>query len=76
MFALRDTLGVVVVRCLHCGHEGSLSRLALARFGIDPYAPIATYVKRLRCSKCRSSSVMAKRATPTSNQQDRRKHRA
>jgi hypothetical protein len=37
MSALRDTRGIVVVRCLHCGHEGSLSQLALARFGIDPY---------------------------------------
>jgi RNase P subunit RPR2 len=49
---LRETRGVVVVRCLHCGHEGSLSRTAVVRFGLDPNAPIAAYVKRLRCSKC------------------------
>jgi len=52
MSALRETRGVVVVRCLHCGHEGSLSRTAVVRFGLDPNAPIAAYVKRLRCSKC------------------------
>jgi hypothetical protein len=46
--ALRETRGVVVVRCLHCGHEGSLSRTAVVRFGLDPNAPIAAYVKRLR----------------------------
>ena len=63
MSALREILGVVVVRCLHCGHEGSLSRTALVRFGLDPNAAIAAYVKRLRCSKCGSSSVMAKRTT-------------
>ena len=56
-----QTRGVVVVRCLHCGHEGNLSRTALVRFGLDPNAPIAAYVKRLCCSKCGSSSVMAKR---------------
>jgi hypothetical protein len=48
MSTLRETRGVVVVRCLHCGHEGSLSRTALVRFGLDPNAPIAAYVKRLR----------------------------
>ena len=47
MSALRETCWVVVVRCLHCGHEGSLSRTALVRFGPDPNAPIAAYAKRL-----------------------------
>src|SRR5215472_17238732 len=50
MSALRETAGVVVVRCLHCGHEGTLSQNALTRFGLNPDAPIAAYVKRLRCS--------------------------
>jgi hypothetical protein len=76
MSALRETRGVVVVRCLHCAHEGSLSRTALVRFGLDPNAPIAAYVKRLRCSKCGSSSVMAKRTTQPNTEQDRRKRRA
>jgi hypothetical protein len=74
--ALRETRGVVVVRCLRCGHDGSLSRTALARFGLDPNAPIVAYVKRLRCSKCGSSSVMAKRTTQPNTEQDRRKRRA
>jgi hypothetical protein len=76
MSALRETRGVVVVRCLHCGREGSLSRTTLVRFGLDPNAPIAAYVKRLRCSKCGSSSVMAKRTTQPNTEQDRRKRRA
>jgi hypothetical protein len=76
MSAWRETRGVVVVHCLHCGHEGSLSRTALVRFGLDPNAPIAAYVKRLRCSKCGSSSVMAKRTTQPNTEHDRRKRRA
>jgi hypothetical protein len=63
MSELRDIRCLVVVRCLHCRHEGSLSGPALAGFGLDPEAPIAAYVKRLRCSNCGSSSVMAKRTT-------------
>jgi ribosomal protein S27AE len=76
MSELREIRGLVVVRCLHCRHEGSLSGPALARFGVDADAPIAAYVKRLRCSKCGSSSVMAKRTTKPDNGQDRRKRRA
>jgi hypothetical protein len=76
MPALGETRGVVVVRCLHCEHEGSLSRTALVRFGLDPNAAIAAYVKRLRCSQCGSSSVMAKRTTQQNDEQDRRKRRA
>jgi hypothetical protein len=52
MPALGETRGVVVVRCLHYGHEGSLSRTALVRFRLDPNATIAAYVKRLRCQNC------------------------
>jgi hypothetical protein len=70
MSALRETAGVVVVRCLHCGHEGSLSRNDLIRVGFNPDAPIAAYVKRLRCSKCGSNGVMAKRTTRQNTDQD------
>jgi hypothetical protein len=63
MSALRETRGVVVVRCLRCQHEGVLSRNDLTRFGLKADAPIATYAKRLRCSECRSGSIMAKRTT-------------
>jgi hypothetical protein len=52
---------VVEVRCLHCGHKSSLSQTALAGFGLRPDAPIAAFVKRLRCSKCGSGSVIANR---------------
>jgi hypothetical protein len=52
---------VMQVRCLHCGHKSILSDEALVDFGIRPEAPIAAFVKRLRCSDCGSGSVMANR---------------
>ena len=52
---------VVLVRCLHCHHRSTLSPQALAAFGIKPNVPIAAFVKRLRCTKCGSGSVMANR---------------
>ena len=54
-------LGTVVVRCLRCHHEAIFSDQALVRFGLKPDAPISTFVKRLRCHKCGSGSVMASR---------------
>jgi hypothetical protein len=53
----------VAMRCLRCRHEGSLSRAEFARFGLKLDAPIAAFVKRLRCSKCGSASVMARRVS-------------
>ena len=44
----------IVVRCLRCRHEGSLSEQSLIRFGLKQDAPISAFVKRLRCSKCGS----------------------
>jgi hypothetical protein len=38
-----------------------LTRETLSRLAIAPNAPIATFVKRLRCRKCGSSSVSATR---------------
>jgi type II secretory ATPase GspE/PulE/Tfp pilus assembly ATPase PilB-like protein len=52
---------VVQVTCQRCRHKSILNNQALASFGIKPEAPIATFVKRLRCSKCRSGSVIANR---------------
>jgi hypothetical protein len=52
---------VVHVRCLHCRHRNLLSNKELADFGIQPEAPIASFVKRLRCKKCGSGSVLANR---------------
>ena len=50
------------VTCLRCRHEGNLAASALERFGLSANAPISAFVKRLRCSKCGSGSVAAKRA--------------
>jgi hypothetical protein len=36
-----------------------LTREALARLAIAPGTPIAAFVKRLRCRKCGSRSVLA-----------------
>ena len=47
------------VRCLRCRHESRLAETGLKQFGIQPGAPIASYVKRLRCKKCGSQSVEA-----------------
>jgi ribosomal protein L37E len=52
---------VVHVRCLRCRHKSLLSNKDLADFGIPPEAPIASFVKRLRCRKCGSGSVLANR---------------
>jgi hypothetical protein len=52
---------VVLVRCLVCGHRSTLSNQALGQFGLPPDAPIVAFVKRLRCTKCGSGSVMANR---------------
>jgi hypothetical protein len=49
---------------------------SLVRFGLNPDAPISTFVKRLRCSKCGSGSVMATRITQATAVQDQRKLRA
>jgi hypothetical protein len=64
------------VRCLHCGYEASLSRDIPGHFGLKSDAPIAAYVKRLRCSECGSGSVMAKRTTQPLAERDRPKRRA
>jgi DNA-directed RNA polymerase subunit RPC12/RpoP len=52
---------VVQVRCLHCRHKSILSGQELATFGIKPDSPVASFVKRLRCTNCGSGSVMANR---------------
>jgi ribosomal protein S27AE len=52
---------VVQVRCLHCRHKRVLSNEELGSFGIKAGAPIASFVKRLRCSNCGKGSVMANR---------------
>ena len=44
---------------------------ALKRFGLKPDAPIASFVKRLRCTKCGGGSVMAERV-PVAAHDERR----
>jgi hypothetical protein len=58
---VKPSNSVILVRCLHCRHEGILDDTALARFGVNANAPIASFVKRLRCTSCGSASVMASR---------------
>jgi ribosomal protein L37E len=53
----------VTVECLRCGHVGFLSRETLSRRAIVPGTPIAAFVKRLRCRKCGSRSVLAVRGS-------------
>lgn len=53
---------VVVVKCLSCRHKAVLTERDLVRFGVKRGAPIAQFVKRLRCRQCGSASVMATRS--------------
>jgi hypothetical protein len=46
---------------MRCRHRSTLDAAALVRFGLKPGAPIASFVKRLRCTKCGGGSVMAER---------------
>jgi hypothetical protein len=51
----------ISVRCMRCQHRSSIDATALGRFGLKADAPIAAFIKRLRCSKCGSGSVIAQR---------------
>jgi hypothetical protein len=53
---------VILVQCLTYQHRGFISDRELVRFGLKPGAPVAQFVKRLRCRKCGSGSVMARRS--------------
>ena len=76
MSTVRKTVELVVqVRCLRCLHTSFLSNQDLAGFGVKPAAPIAGFVKRLRCVECKSGSVMANRVA-TNERNARRKLRA
>jgi len=61
----------ISVRCMSCRHRSTLDAAALKRFGLKPDAPIASFVKRLRCTKCGSGSVMAERAPVAPHNQRR-----
>jgi hypothetical protein len=49
---------------MRCRHVGQLPVAMLKSLGIDPDAPIASFVKRLRCRRCGSASVIASRTQP------------
>jgi predicted nucleic-acid-binding Zn-ribbon protein len=51
----------IQVLCLRCRHEGFVTGRVLVQLGLKSNEPIRAFVKRLRCSKCGSGSVMAKR---------------
>jgi hypothetical protein len=47
----------IAVECLRCGHCSSFLEERLKAFGINPDAPMATFIKRLTCIECGSHSV-------------------
>jgi hypothetical protein len=49
----------ISVKCLRCGHRGVLREADLPSYGETPDAPIAAFVKRLKCRQCGSRSVQA-----------------
>jgi ribosomal protein S27AE len=61
----------ISVRCMTCRHRSTLDAAALKRFGLKADAPIASFVKRLRCTKCGSGSVMAERVPAAAHNQRR-----
>jgi ribosomal protein S27AE len=61
----------ISVRCMSCRHRNTLDAAALKRFGLKPEAPIARFIKRLRCTKCGSGSVMAERVPGAAHSQRR-----
>jgi uncharacterized protein YlaI len=62
----------ISVRCMKCNHRATIDAAALERLGLKPNAPIATFVKRLRCTKCGRGSVMAQRTRATTEPTRRR----
>jgi hypothetical protein len=61
----------IYVRRMSCRHRSTLNAAALKRFGLKPDAPIASFVKRLRCTKCGGGSVMAERVPAAAHNQRR-----
>jgi hypothetical protein len=57
---------VIVVRCLSCQHRGIIADRDLIASESNRAPPVVQFVKRLRCRKCGSGSVMAQRTTSKS----------
>jgi hypothetical protein len=53
---------------MRCRHRSTLDAAELKRFGLKPDAPIASFVKRLRCTKCGGGGVKAERVPAAHNQ--------
>jgi len=53
---------LVCLEWIQCSYRGSLLGSNIQSFGERPDAPIAAFVKRLRCRKCGSRSVRAFRS--------------
>ena len=53
---VKSTRSVIVVRCQSCQRRGIIAEHELLRFGLKPGAPIAQFVKRLRCRKCAAAA--------------------
>jgi phage FluMu protein Com len=51
----------IKVECLRCRHVGRITERELERMDIKSGAPIASFIKRLRCCQCGSQSVRAER---------------
>jgi hypothetical protein len=52
---------------MSCRHRRMIDAATLKRFGLKPDAPIASFIKRLRCTKCGSGSVMVERVLAAPN---------
>jgi hypothetical protein len=52
----------ITVKCLTCRHVGQVTEAELIKRGIKPDASIASFIRRLRCRRCGSHSVLATRA--------------
>jgi hypothetical protein len=63
----------ISVRCMRCRHRSTLDTAALKRPGLRSGAPIASFVKRLRCTKCGGGggSGMAERVSAAAHNQRR-----
>ena len=57
---------VIVVRCFELSAPRAIAEGDLVRLRVKPGAPVARFIKRLRCRKCGSGSVMAQRTTAKS----------
>jgi hypothetical protein len=56
---------------MSCRHRRTIDAAILKRFGLKPDAPIASFIKRLRCTKCSSGSVMVERVPAVAPNQRR-----